>query len=337
MKLLVTGATGFLGNAFASDVLAGGGSAGDGLKVSGLRAAGRNAGRAKNLVEAGAEFIAGEIQDPACAARCVEGMDVVIHCAGRSGLGGPMRLYRAANQEGTRVLLEAARAAGVRRIVNIGTPSIYFDYTDTLDRDEDYLPARPADNYAASKHEAELMLLDANGRDIETISLRPRFTSGRGETNILGRFIAMHRAGKFKRIGGGDNVADFTSVSNMVRAMRLAATTPAENCGLACNITNGEPVKLWPFLDRVMERVGLPPVTSKVPYPVAAAAGSLIGLIHAMKGTEPPISRLGAAVMAKSMTMSILRARTRLGYDPVQTNDEMLEEFAADFLTRDAG
>ncbi|MBI1785710.1 NAD-dependent epimerase/dehydratase family protein, partial [Candidatus Sumerlaeota bacterium] len=235
--------------------------------------------------------------------------------------------YRAANIEGTKILLEESRAAGVRRIVNIGTPSIYFDYTDTLNRAEDYLPDKMADNYAASKYEAETMLLKASESGIETISLRPRFTTGRGETNILGRFIKMHQSGKFRQIGSGENIVDFTAVKNMVDALWLACSAPTAACGEAYNITNGDPVKLWPFLNRLMENVGLPPITRNVPYPVAAAAGLAVETISRMRGVEPPLTKLGAAVMAKTMTMSIEKAKAKLGYRPNQTNEEMLDEF----------
>lgn len=333
MRILVTGGTGFLGTSLLRRLLDApdlpGVAGGSGGRATSLRASARSSTPAMGgLAARGVEFVAGDVADPDAARRMVEGVDAVVHCAGRSGLGGPMSLYRRANVEGTRALLEAARAAGVRRIVNVGTPSIHFDFTDTADRDEDCLPARMPDAYAASKFEAETALLRENGRGIETISLRPRFTTGRGETNILPRFVRMHREGKFKRIGDGTNLVDFTHVENLNDAFLLALAAPPEACGAPYLITNGDPVALWPFLDRLMEKVGLPPVTARVPYPVAAAAGFVVETMHALRGKEPPLSRLGAAVMARTMTFSIARARERLGYRPARTNEEMLDDFA---------
>jgi len=314
-----------LGRTFAEHVAANQSA----FSVEELRLNFRNSSKQVNNCPVGTIIISGDVADPAAAQKLVEGIDVIVHCAGRSGLGGPMSYYYKANVEGTRVMLEAARAAGVQRFVNIGTPSIYFDYTDTLNRDENYLPARMPDNYAASKFEAEKLLLAANTPDFQTISLRPRFTTGRGETNIMKRFITMHQAGRLRVIGSGENVVDYTAISNMVEAMWLAATALADACGEAYNITNGDPVKLWPFLNKMMEMLGLPPITGKVPYPVAATAGSVVELISRLRGVQPPLTRLGAAVSAKSMTMNIEKAKKRLGYYPKQTNDEMLAEFVA--------
>lgn len=323
MKIVINGAGGYLGRNFAEYLLANR----ERFQIAHIRVTARKVESLDDLKSAGAEAVAADICNPADAEKICAGMDTVMHCAGRSGLGGPMSYYYKANVEGTRVMLEAARAAGVRRFVNIGTPSIYFDYTDTLNRDENYLPARMPDNYAASKFEAEKLLLAANTPEFQTISLRPRFTTGRGEMNIMRRFITMHKAGRLKIIGSGENVVDYTAISNMVEAMWLAVTAPADACGEAYNITNGDPVKLWPFLNKMMEMLGLPPITGKVPYPVAATAGSVVELISRLRGVQPPLTRLGAAVSAKSMTMNIEKARKKLGYHPKQTNDEMLAEF----------
>jgi len=325
MRILITGATGFLGNAFAAHLLANKSE----LNIEAIRASGRDENRAQNLIECGAEFFSGDICDSNYLKKCVKDIDVVVHCAGRSGLGGPVSLYHGSNIEGTKILLDASRNANVRRIVNIGTPSIYFDYSDALNRDETYLPPQMPDNYAASKYEAEMMLLNENGNGIETISLRPRFVTGRGEMNILPRFIRMHRAGRLRRIGSGENIVDFTSIKNMIGAMWLAATTTKENCVEAYNITNGDPVKLWPFLDLLMQKMNLPPIAKSVAYPVAGFVGSVVEAIFSLLGKEPPLTRLGAAVMAKSMTMSIEKAQKKLGYLPTQTNEEMLDEFVS--------
>lgn len=323
MRLLVTGATGYLGNAFAADALANAEARG----VDHVRVTGRNKDRARNLVDAGAEFIGGDIADLDVVQKLLPEVDAIIHCAGRAGLGGPMSLYRSANQEATAQLVDQARKAGVKRIVNIGTPSIYFDYTDALNRDEDYLPPKMPDNYAKSKYEAEMALLAENGKGIETISIRPRFVAGRGEENILPRLIRMHRAGQLKIMGDGENIVDFTSIDNCVDALWLCLKTPAENCGQAYNITNDDPVKLWPFINDMFEKIGLPRLEKHVPYPVAATVGCIVQTLFLLKQTEPPLTRLGTAVMAKSMTMDVSRAKNQLGYTPRIGNDAMMNDF----------
>jgi len=322
MRVLIAGGTGFLGHRFGEQLLEYGGQHG----ITGVRVAARNAMTAANLGAAGAELMAGDASDPAFARRAVKGMDAVVHCAGRSGLGGPLSLYQT-NIDITAALLDAARAADVYRFVHIGSPSIYFDRTNTLDRDESYRPDGIPDGYAQSKLTADRMVLSANTDDFGTISLRPRFVTGRGDNYLLTRFISMHRRGVLRRIGSGENLADFTAIANHVDAMILSLKASGRACGEAYNITNGEPVKLWSFLDEVMVRVGLKAIRGAVPFRVAMLTGLVAEGLFAFANRAPGLNRVSAAVLSHSMTLNIDKARTLLGYQPRQSNDEMLTEF----------
>jgi nucleoside-diphosphate-sugar epimerase len=177
------------------------------------------------------------------------------------------------------------------------------------------------------------MVLDANTNDFGTISLRPRFVTGRGDSYLLARFISLHRVGVLRRIGSGGNLVDFTAIANQVDAMMLSLKASTDACGEAYNITNGEPVKLWSFLDQVMVQVGLGPIRGAVPYWLARLTGLAAEGLFAFTNQSPGLNRLSAAVLSHSMTMSIDRARTLLGYEPRQSNDQMLAEFAGWYRT----
>jgi len=323
VRVLIAGGTGFLGTRFTELLL----ESGHQHDITAVRVVARDTATASHLGAAGAELMAGDASDPAFARRAVKGMNAVVHCAGRSGLGGPLKLYQS-NIDITAALLDAARAADVYRFIHIGSPSAYFDDTNALNRDENYRAAWAPDGYALSKTIADRMVLAANTDDFGTISLRPRFVTGRGDTYLLTRFISLHRAGVLWRIGPGDNLVDFTAAANQADAMILSLKASAHACGEAYNITNGEPVNLWKFLDQVMVQVGLGPIRGAVPYWLARLTGIAAEGLFAFASRPPGLNRHSAAVLSHSMTMSIERARTRLGYQPRQSNGQMLTEFA---------
>jgi 2-alkyl-3-oxoalkanoate reductase len=329
VRVLIAGGTGFLGARFTELLL----ESGDRHKITAVRVVARDTATASHLGAAGAELMAGDASDPAFARRAVKGMDAVVHCAGRSGLGGPLRLYQS-NIDITAALLDAARAADVCRFIHIGSPSAYFDDTNTLNRDENYRATWAPHGYALSKMTADCMVLAANTDDFGTISLRPRFVSGRGDSYLLTRFISLHRAGMLWRIGPGDNLVDFTAVANQANAMLLSLKASAHACGEAYNITNGEPVNLWKFLDQVMQQVGLRPIRGAVPYWVARLGGLAAEGLFVFADRPPGLNRASAAVLSHAMTLSIEKARTRLGYQARQSNGEMLAEFADWYLQR---
>lgn len=324
MRVLVTGATGYVGHAFAKYLV----TQGSRLGVDTVRVSGRQAAAAADLVAQGAEWMAGDLNDASSCQALVAGMDVVVHCAGVNGLSGPARNY-VVNVQGTANVLTAARAAGVRRLVNVGTASIYFDFSDRSDVREDDVPARLPDHYARSKYAAESALLAAHGDGIETISLRPCFVSGYGDRRILPRWIALHQSGNLMRIGDGRNMLDFTAIDNMVDALWLAMTAPAASCGRAYNISNGDPVNIWNFIDGLMDDLGMELVTAHIPYRLAYGIGAVVEMATRVLRREPPLSRLGVAIMAKTFILNIDAAREQLGYRPRMTNSQMRADFCA--------
>jgi hypothetical protein len=321
MQILVTGATGFIGGRVAHALL---------QRDHRVVVNGRDPERLTPLAAAGATARAGDLGRPDTADALLSGCEAVVHCGGLAGTWGPYTAYHRANVLATEHLLAAARRRDLRRFVNLSSASVYVAFRHQFDLGEDDLPPRFASHYARSKFAAEQRVLQAHGASLATVSLRPRFVIGAGDTNILPRVIEQARAGRLLQIGAGDHRVDVTSVDNLVDAVLLCLEAPASALGTVYNISNGQPVQFWRFVDEVLATLSLPSRRHRVPLPVAMNAARANQLVQRLlrRKSEPKLSPLKVSAMAHSMTLDISRARRQLGYQPRQSTGEAIREFA---------
>ncbi|HYL79886.1 MAG TPA: NAD-dependent epimerase/dehydratase family protein, partial [Candidatus Acidoferrum sp.] len=167
----------------------------------------------------------------------------------------------AVNVVGTLLLLEAARAAGVRRLVYASSSSVYGDTPD-LPKTED-LPLRPKAPYGVSKLAAELYCrVFTQVYGFETASLRyfnvfgPRQHPDSEYAAVIPRFLRRMLAGQRPVIyGDGEQSRDFTAVDNVVEANLLAAGA-AQGVGDAFNIACGQASTLSQVAAWINEALG---------------------------------------------------------------------------------
>lgn len=328
MKILVTGATGFIGGRYVRHLV-------EQHPDVRVHFTGRQI-EAGNTLSAftGAHYFRGDLLDLPYLQHICKDMDVVVHCAGLSGVWGKYNLYYRANVSGTENLLQACTGTGVRRFVNLSSPSIYFDSHDRLNITEDFLPPQFVDNYARSKYQAEARVRNAHSDQLRTLSLRPRMVLGAGDQSLFPRMIANHQAGQLMRIGEGRNIASFTHIANMMQALDCAVFGPDSVTGDVYNIADAQPQRLWGVIDRMLAAVEMPPVTSSVPYSVAMAAATAMESWYRLRRAreEPRLTRLKVAVMGRSFTLSTDKAQRKLGYQPVYNVDDAIAEFAERWL-----
>jgi 2-alkyl-3-oxoalkanoate reductase len=320
MKILVTGASGFIGGRFAQVALQ------QGFAV---RVNGRRAEAVAHLCQQGAEFVQGDLSDPELVQRLCQGVEVVVHCAGAVGVWGDYAHFHQANVQVTENVVEACLKQGVRRLVHLSSPSVYFDGQAHIGLREEQLPKRFSDHYGKTKYLAEQQVFAAQEFGLQVLALRPRFVTGAGDTSIFPRLINMQRKGRLSIIGNGLNKVDFTSMGNLNAALLSCLQVGEEALGRVYNISNGEPVPLWDVVNYVLRRLDLPPVTRHLPYGLAYAAAALNeGVCRLLPGRpEPTLFRLGVAVMAKDFSLDISLARQYLGYNPEISLWAALDEF----------
>ena len=322
MKILVTGASGFIGGRFARFALE------QGLDV---RVNGRRPEGVEHLVKRGAEFIQGDLSDPELVLGLCDDVDAVVHCAGAVGVWGRYEHFHQANVQVTENVVEACLKQRVRRLVHLSSPSVYFDGRSHVGIREEQVPKRFSDHYGATKYLAEQKVFAAEEFGLEVIALRPRFVTGAGDTSIFPRLIAMQRKGRLKIIGNGLNKVDFTSVQNLNDALLSGLLASGPALGQAYNISNGQPVPIWDVINYVFRKLGVPQVNRHVPYGLAYSAALLNeSVCRLLPGRpEPSLYRLAVAVMAKDFSLDISRARQYLEYEPRVNLWSALDEFCA--------
>lgn len=320
MKILVTGASGFIGGRFARFALE------QGLAV---RINGRRPEAVQDLIRRGAEFVQGDLADADLAQRLCRDVEMVVHCAGAVGTWGTREHFHQGNVLLTRNVIEGCLGQQVRRLVHLSSPSVYFDGKSHVGLREEQVPSRFVDHYGATKYLAEQKVMEAQEFGLEVIALRPRFVTGAGDTSIFPRLIEMQRKGRLFVIGNGLNKVDFTSMQNLNDALFSSLLAAGPALGKVYNISNGAPVPLWDVVNFVLRQLGLPPVTRHMPFAVAHTAAWLNETVcKLLPGQpEPALFRLGVAVMARDFSLDISRAREYLDYDPQVPVWTALEEF----------
>ncbi len=320
MKILVTGASGFIGGRFARFALEQGFS----VRVNGRRAEG-----VEHLVRRGAELIQGDLIDSELVRELCHDVEAVVHCAGAVGVWGRKQDFLQGNVQVTENVVEGCLKQRVRRLVHLSSPSIYFDGRSHLNIKEEQVPNRFNNHYAATKYLAEQKVFGAEEFGLEVIALRPRFVTGAGDTSIFPRLLNMQRKKRLSIIGNGLNKVDFTSMHNLNQAMLSSLLAGSSALGKAYNISNGTPVPVWDAVNYVMRRMQLPQVTRYRSYGLgytAAAINEAACMLWPGR-PEPTLSRLGMQVMSRDFTLDISRAQQYLDYQPQVSLWAALDEF----------
>ncbi len=313
MHALVTGGGGFVGRAITEQLLA----RGDAVTILAR-------GRYPEVEALGAKAVQVDLTEPTGLDSALEGIDVVFHVASKTGVWGPREEYMQINVEGTRNLLDAVRAAGVRRFVYTGSPSATFDGHDACNATEADCPYPSSfeSDYPESKAIAEQLVLDANGPALATTALRPHLIWGPRDPHIIPRLIDRRRQGRLARVGDGTNKVAITYIDNAAAAHVQAADVLAPgsaNAGKAYFISDAEPVVLWSWIDQLLMDVGQPALNRSVSLGMARFVGGVLEVVWRLFGLggEPPMTRFVAAQLASSHWYDLSAARADFGYAPV--------------------
>jgi nucleoside-diphosphate-sugar epimerase len=208
---------------------------------------------------------------------------------------------------------------GTEAALMVGQPLVNVDEEAPLRPDSPAL-------YSSSKAKAEQLVRAADGHDLETVVVRPRFVWGRGDSTLLPQLIEMVRSGRFRWVGGGRQLTATTHVDNTVEGLWLGATrAPA---GSVYFVTDGEPVEFREFLTAMLGTQGVTIPDKSVPPGVARVAAATAERLWRLlkRSSPPPLTRFAVWVSSQECTIDISRAERELGYRPVISREEGLAE-----------
>jgi nucleoside-diphosphate-sugar epimerase/glyoxylase-like metal-dependent hydrolase (beta-lactamase superfamily II) len=309
-RIVVTGATGFLGSHVVRSLL------GQGVAV---RALGRNLSAGLELSALGVEFRPVHLEDGPGLVAAFEGANAVVHCAALSSAWGARNAFVAANVVGTEKVIRACLAGRVERLVHISSPSVVSRHEDQFNLDESTpFPDRFVSIYSETKAAAEQKIREAvRNEGLCAVVLRPKAIYGPGDTALFPRLLRALESGRLPIFGDGRAMTNLTHVDDVVRAIHLALTCD-QAIGRTYFITGPEEINLWDVVNDIARQSGHPLPRKRISVSKAMhlataleSAWRALPLSH-----EPPLTRYTVGIFSYSQTYSIQAAKRDLHYEP---------------------
>jgi dihydroflavonol-4-reductase len=304
LKVLVTGATGFIGANLVARLL----DRGDEVRV--MRRAGS---RSPLLDDLAVETVPGDITDAGSVERAAAGVEGIYHVAGLVSYWRPRRAEQGrVNVAGTANVIEGALRGGVRRVVYTSSiAAVGFHGDERVSDEETPWNWGPLDiGYCITKREAEEVALAGNGRGVEVVAVNPALVFGPRDVNFnAGRiFKLVASSSTIRGLPGWTTTCDVDDVcAGHVGAMLRGV--PGRRY-----ILGGEAHPYPRIVERVAAVMGVEVKVKVVPYPAAAAAARAAYLASLVTRREPAVTPELVRMTAQRRVYSSRRAIEELGY-----------------------
>jgi nucleoside-diphosphate-sugar epimerase len=308
MKILVTGASGFVGGSFIRRFVGR-----SGLDVHGV---GRRATDLSNYSQLDLSHPFDLEMNP----------DVVIHAAARASPWGSQRAYYAQNVLATAHVIDYCQRHGHPRLIYVSSSSVFYREEHQLGLTE-ASPIGPnfINAYAQTKYMGEELVCAYPG---EKVVLRPRAVFGPGDTVLFPRILEAAAKGKLPLFTGQDQpvLGDLIYIDVLCDYLLAAAIAP--KLSGSYNLTNAQPIEIQSLLLQILKRLGIAAPTRQVSVSTALRAATLAEWVYRLLHLpgEPPITRFGVGVFAYSKIFDVSRALQDLG-SPSVSLDEGVERF----------
>lgn len=263
---------------------------------------------------AGVEKVQADIRDRGAVERAFEGVEVVHHNVALVPLAKDRKAFFEVNEGGTRNMLDAARRAGVRKVVSMSSSAVYG--APAKNPVDDQTPRRPGEAYGRAKLAAEKLCLDYAQQGLDVSIVRPRTIMGHGRLGIMQILFEWVRQGRnIPVLGAGDNLYQFVHADDLASACLLAADRPGPaiyNVGAEQFGTMRQTLEALCAHAKTGSRV--------VSVPAAAATGFM--RLTSSLGVSP-LGAYHALMYGRSMYFDLTRTKAELGWSARFSNEQM--------------
>lgn len=265
----------------------------------------------------GTEVVRADIRDADALLSACEGINVVFHNAAQVAIAINEVLLWSVNRDGTKNLLESCVRRGVKKVVYTSSSAVYGIPKSNPVTEESFTD--PAEAYGRAKLAGETLCWEYAGKGLDVSIVRPSTIMGHGRLGIFQiLFEWIYQGRNIPVLNDGKNIYQFVHADDLAEACILASTlkgADAFNCGTDRFGTMRE------VLEHLCHHAGTGSKVKSLPmWPMVAA----MNLAASLKIS--PLGAYHASMYGRSIYLDISKARTKLGWAPRYSNDEMFVE-----------
>lgn len=304
MRILITGATGFIGQHLVKKVLE---------EEDQVRVLVRKRTPAPILQDNRVEVFCGDLTIQESLRDIARGIEGVIHAAGVMGKWGVSsgELFQG-NVAGVKHLLEACRSSNIQHFIHLSSCGV----SGPLEQDgaDEETPCNPSLPYERVKYQGERIAQEMAARhQIPLTIVRPTFTYGPGDLHHLPLFRLIQR-GLFVFLGDGRGTLHPVYIDDLVEGVLLCRAGHSSN--RLYILGGGEIVTIRQLASCLAQGLGARPPRWRLPLGIAWPAALAFEMAGKMARFEPPITRSRLALFTRHHGYTIAKARRELGYQP---------------------
>ena len=303
MRILITGASGFIGRNLCAS-----------LKQKGYFVRGAVRKNARDVFGVDEYIQVGDINESTDWQPALAGVDTVIHLAGRAHvMNDKLDAFRQVNVFGTERLARMAAKAGVKRFIFISSVGVNGESTEIKSFTEFDIP-NPSGGYAVSKWEAEQVLLKMAGDSgMGIVILRPSLVYGLDAPGNFSRLMKLIKKGIPLPLAKVKNQRSFIYVGNLVDAISVCITHPLAT-GETFLVSDGEDISTPDLIKTIASAMKRRVILFPLPFGVLKALAALAGQGGAMEK------------LTGSLRVDSSKIRNLLGWNPPFTLEEGIKE-----------